>query len=147
VTARQDQLKEFQLLQRRWMELFVEHDMADADVEMELHHMPPGIRLLIHDILEQIGDSIQEQISCSSSPEDGLNMMYTSLTSACTTLSARFYRLGAALKDELPYEKMTPCNCTSPSDEELADLLSRPFELEGEGWVIKGFETKKEGRP
>lgn len=139
--------EEFALLQNAWSECFVGPE-AEAQSMIDMEHPPPGFAFLVTDIMEEIGENLREQMDeATEAGHDPVKVAVCVLSAYLKHFAIDFYKLGNRMAETLPWEKLSPCGCTSPSDEELADLLSKPFELEGEGWVIKGFETKKEDRP
>jgi len=53
------------------------------------------------------------------------------------------YEIGQHVHDELPYHALVPCACKSLVDDEFEQLLSEPYNLEGDGFLIKDFDTTK----
>ena len=142
--------KEFELLKRTWFEMFVEGDDAEVDGKLELHHPPPGFKQLVDEILDEGTEGLHEMLDKHEAngwtDEQMSSYSYNVLLQLARISAIRFYRMGQALAETMPWDSLTPCGCTAIQDEDLYDLLSAPFELEGEGWVIKDFKTRKEER-
>jgi hypothetical protein len=140
--------EEFEVLQGKWAELFSEENKME--MQFDLHHTPPAFKYLVDGIIDEATEVLNEELVKKAEQgwtEEQQGQFAVQVMQQVIRVSAiRCYQLAQALKDELPWEKLSPCGCVYPDDEELSDLLSAPFELEGEGWVIKGFDTRKEGR-
>lgn len=136
--------REQQILSKAWKELFnTEDEMVVAQCKVDVLHPPPAFGAMMSEVMTEIGSYIQEAVNEADEGAE-IDACLEVASHYMVSVAVKMYQLGNLLSTKLPWSAMTPCGCVSPSDEELEQLLSSPFDLEGEGWLIKGFEHRKE---
>lgn len=137
--------QERDLLSSAWQTLFPMTDEGLVENRLNVLHPPPAFGHMMNEVMNEVEQMINQTLNeAGLEGEDRLTAAGDLFGKYMMSIATKVYRLGNYMAVELPWERMTPCGCTSPSDEELEHLLSAPFDLEGKGWVIKGFEHRKE---
>jgi len=145
------------MLNLGWRELF--GSGSDESIvgksNQDMYHIPSGLRDLIDKIIEEGIDYINVSLEGTEhaedwEPEQRFDAVFNGLVHVSRMMAGRFYQLGQHMVTRLPYDKLTPCPCSTLVDDELdeflkmAALVDVPLpDLKGEGFVIKNFDRSK----
>jgi hypothetical protein len=135
---------EYEALQSKWEELFENCPTPEADAILDASHPPPGLGRMIAEVQTELMEKLEALGEEGDDDDTRVMRLFTASMNALSFMTVRFYRLGGAMAWHMPYENMTPCRCTVAHDEELNDLLSEGFPLDGDGWVIQNFVPRRE---
>jgi len=149
----QQMREEAQKLSATWSKLYVvddpESDETEAKISEDMFHSPPGLRRFVDDVIFEVCASINKRMETSiadGSLEPGMeafDFAMNGFASMMRMVSIRMYEIGQHLHNDLPYHSMVPCRCRSLVDDEIEQLLSGPYHLEGDGFVIVNFDVTK----
>ena len=132
-----------------WNELYDlgTDEATQSSAHQDMYHIPTGMRDAVDSVLEEGVEYINtclanmHQDGELSEGEETFDAAMKGMFYVSRMIAWRFFKLGQHVSTKLPYQELTPCPCTTLVDDELAELLSSDFDLEGEGWVIKSFDS------
>jgi len=145
-------LFELKVLRDAWHSLYLvgkTDEEQEYDIDRDTEHGALALAEFIHEIFDESVEKINSEISRAvreegRTPREIYTYATTTLTEVGRLAAYRMFRIGQHVKDKLPFDELSPCACEILYDEDIEALLGIPFDLEGEGWVIKNFKSKKE---
>lgn len=143
---------QYQKLNEEWRRLYTvgSQDGLAALYVDDLKHSPPALRQFVQDVVTEILDVADKHLEevidegdVEAHSSAAVEFLLTHITSDAAVLATRMFQMGYTLREEVPFDRLIPCPCKAITDDDFNKLLGSGFDLEGEGFVIKNFDSSK----
>ena len=141
-------LKESKELDDAWHELFGDPNSKtteewEFDMDRELNHPPIALNRLVRDcygdVINIANKAVAQEREKGATPEELFQVMSSVLINLGIVTSFRMFQVGQHTAMSHPFKTLGQCPCEILFDEDVEKLLSEPYNVEGEGWVILNF--------